>query len=36
MNSLFINISNHPSSKWDAKQINAALEMSNNGPIIDM
>lgn len=36
MNSLFINISNHPSSKWDVKQINAALEMSNNGPIIDM
>lgn len=36
MNALFINISNHPSSKWDVKQIDAALKMSNNGPIIDM
>lgn len=36
MNALFINISNHPSSKWDVKQIDAALAMVNNGPIIDM
>lgn len=36
MNAIFINVSNHPSSKWDVKQINAALEMSNNGPIIDV
>ena len=36
MNALFINLSNHPSSSWDAQQINAALEIVDNGPIIDM
>ena len=36
MNNLFINLSNHPSSKWSAKQIDAALKLSDNGPIIDM
>lgn len=36
MNALFINISNHPSSKWDVKQITAALKMVDNGPIIDV
>ena len=36
MNALFINISNHPSSKWEVKQIDAALAIANNGPIIDM
>ena len=36
MNAIFINLSNHPSSKWDVKQITAALKMVDNGPIIDV
>lgn len=36
MNAIFINVSNHPSSKWDVKQITAALKMVDNGPIIDV
>jgi len=36
MNNLFINLSNHSSNKWSPTQINAALNMVNNGPIIDM
>lgn len=35
MNALFINISNHPSDKWSPKQIEAALDIIKNGPIID-
>ena len=33
---LFINLSNHPSSKWSPKQIETALSISDNGPIIDI
>lgn len=36
MNYLFINLSNHPSSKWSAKQIETALSITDNGPIIDI
>ena len=35
-NYLFINFSNHPSSKWSPKQIETALRISDNGPIIDI
>jgi len=33
---LFINLSNHPSSGWTPEQMNAALEMVDNAPVIDM
>ena len=33
---LFINFSNHPSQKWSAKQIERALELVDNCPIIDI
>ena len=33
---LFINLSNHPSQKWSSKQIERALEIVDNCPIIDM
>ena len=36
MNKIFINLSNHPTSGWTPEQINAALEMTNNAPLIDI
>ena len=33
---LFINFSNHPSMNWTVKQIERALELVDNCPIIDM
>ena len=33
---LFINLSNHPSQKWSAKQIARALELVDNCPIFDI
>jgi len=36
MNKLFINLTNHPSSKWGEKQLEAALELVDNSPIIDI
>ena len=33
---LFINLSNHPSQKWSPKQIERALEIVDNCPIVDM
>ena len=32
----FINLSNHPSSKWSEEQIAAAKELVNGGEIVDM
>ena len=36
MNNIFINLSNHPSSKWSKTQIEAALALCENGPLIDI
>ena len=36
MDAIFINLSNHDSSKWSVKQIEEALKLSENGPIIDI
>jgi hypothetical protein len=36
MSKLFINFSNHPSEKWSDKQFNTALDMVDNGSIIDV
>ena len=36
MRKIFVNLSNHPSDKWSDKQLNAAKQMVNNGPIIDI
>ena len=33
---LFINLSNHPSQHWSIKQVEKALELVDNCPIIDM
>ena len=35
MNSVFINVSNHPSNKWSSDQIKAAQDIVKNGPIVD-
>ena len=32
----FINISNHPSSKWPTEQMNAAKELAAGGDVIDI
>jgi hypothetical protein len=36
MNALFINLSNHPSSKWSPLQLEAAMDMVDRSPVIDM
>ena len=36
MDAIFINLSNHDSSKWSVKQIEEALKLSENGLIIDI
>lgn len=33
---MFINISNHPSSRWDAKQLEAALELTSDNNVMDV
>ena len=33
---MFINLSNHPSSKWDIKQLEAALELTSDNQIKDI
>lgn len=33
---MFINFSNHPSSKWDEVQLNTAKKLSGDGNIIDI
>ena len=33
---MFINLTNHPTSKWDEKQLNAAMQLSGDGRIIDI
>lgn len=33
---MFINISNHPSNRWDKKQLEAAKALTNDGLVVDI